>query len=333
MTSTNSTSLLALTGAAVALEIGLLVACLSAGESPAATGAVLGTFHVGYLLADRIAQSAPRNIRIGAVLGGLAVPASLIMFGALAACPAVFVTATSLQALRRQLKRLGRPPVGLKNLVKFSAMVVAGIAAWDIGLVAVGAFAAAAALIARGGSPALTAAASPPAMSKVLRRVLRFAEFAHHAHYFIYCYTFWRLAVPLEPWVVGPLFTVGWLAYFVAESVISRRLHFSSMVMGMGHLLCALCLGGMLMSSNLGWLMVMWFLTGIGGGTAYMLGYGPQAVGRERAEDWGHVMGTALGGVLASWTVSSSIWVAGAVALITALASFSLQPLIAGSSR
>jgi hypothetical protein len=327
--STSSSSLLALTGAAVVMEVGLLVASLSAGESPATTGVVLGAFHVGYLFADRVARWSPPHIRVGTIIGALAVPALLLPFGALASSPAVLVMATGIQALRRQLKRASKPPVAVKNLVKFAAMVVGGIAAWVVGFGALGVATAASVAMARGGcAVAASATPHPPPLSRRLQRVLRATEFAHHAHYFIYCYTFWRLDDALDARLVGPVFTVGWFAYFAAEGLIGRRLHFSPIIMSAGHVFCALCLGGMLMSSNLGWLLAMWFLTGVGGGTAYMLGNGPQAVGRERAEDWGHVAGTVFGGVIATWAVSLSIAIAGIVALIAALFSFSLQTLI-----
>ena len=182
------------------------------------------------------------------------------------------------------------------------------------------------ALTARGGSPVLsTSNPELPGLPLELGRRLLVTEFTHHAHYFLYCYTFWRLIDTVDTWSIGPLFTIGWLAYFVAEGTIGRRWGFSPTAMGLGHVLCALCLGGMLLSSNLGWLMAMWFLTGVGGGTAYMLGNGPQAVRRERAEDWGHVAGTLLGGAVATWAVTLSIYAAGIVALITAVFSLSLR--------
>lgn len=323
---TSTSSLLTLTGVAVTMEVGLLVASLSAGQSPAVTGVVLGAFHVGYLFADRVSQWPVRRIQIVSTISALTVPVLFLSVGALASSPAVLVMATGTQALRRQLKRVSKPQVAVKNSAKFVAMVLGGVAAWDPGLVMIAGVAAMGVVTARGGSPVPPSAGPEIApLPRQLERRLLTTEFTHHAHYFLYCYTFWRLADSLDGWIVGPLFTIGWLAYFVAEGVIGRRWEFSPTAMCLGHLCCALCLGGMLLSSNAGWLMAMWFLTGVGGGTAYMLGNGPQAVRRERAEDWGHVVGTLVGGAVAGSAVTFSISAAGIVALITALYSLSLR--------
>jgi hypothetical protein len=72
-------------------------------------------------------------------------------------------------------------------------------------------------------------------------------------------------------------------------------------------------------SSNGLIIILLWLLTGIGGGTAYMLGNTPSAGNRELFEDVGHVVGCA-GAALAiylSGMVASSL-ILGAILAITA---------------
>lgn len=318
-------SLLALTGVAVALEVGLLVACLSSGTSPLATGCVLAVFHTGYLFADRVGSIPAERLRPAAASAAFGAMVVLTVAGPYVALVPVLVASASLQALRRQLKRSAKPRVGHKNFMKFMGMCVAGAAVNPLGLLAIGAVGAVLALLAHGARslPQSTAEVFPVPPDVEWRLLV--VEFLHHAHYFLYCYTFWRLMPDLPAWAVGPLFTVGWLAYFVAEAAIGRRVPFAPGVIAAGHILCAVCIAAMLGTSAPVPLMLLWFLTGVGGGTAYMLANGPQAHHRERAEDSGHVLGTLAGGILAAMAVSYSIVAAAIVAFATALFSIALS--------
>lgn len=322
---TDSESLLALTGAAISMELGLLVGSLAGGASPAVTGAVLGAFHVGYLCADRVATWPYRRVRLGAAIGAIAIPIAFMTMGPLASVPAVVVMSTGVQALRRQYKRVATRHVSAKHTVKALGMALGGAAAWHLGFSAIALVTATLVLLTPEPSHVQELRSPRTSIRKSTQRLLLGTEFTHHAHYFLYCYTFWRLDPFVAVSLVGPLFVLGWLAYFLAESVIGRRSRFAPLQMSVGHLLGASCLVGMLVSSRLWWLMLMWFLTGVGGGTAYMLGRGPQATRREGAEDLGHVTGAVLGGLLATWTVQMSIATAAIVAVLTAALAFSLS--------
>jgi hypothetical protein len=161
-----------------------------------------------------------------------------------------------------------------------------------------------------------------------MRRLAQ-VEFFHHLHYFLYVYVFWSRLRDLPLPALGALFTIGWAAYFVAETILrERRRLFSPAAIAAGHLLCAASIAGMLCTRQLAVSMVLWFLTGLGGGTAYMLGNGPQHPDRERYEDSGHVAGALVAG-LAAGLVSAELALGLAVvaALLTALLALSIQTI------
>jgi hypothetical protein len=116
------------------------------------------------------------------------------------------------------------------------------------------------------------------------------------------------------------MFSIGWIAYFAAEVLSRSRPTFSPSLIVVGHLLCAVALVALARSDQIVPILSMWFLTGVGGGTAYTLSNGPQAPNRERAEDVGHVVGALVGGVLATLaSVPDAIYVAAFVAFATAI--------------
>lgn len=294
--------LLVLTAVSVSLELVLLSTCLRRGESIAITAILLTAFHLGYLLADP--ASTLRTSLLGLAGAGALALSGALLWGGVSPIAAVPVLAGSalVQGLRRQLKAKGRSSARVKNVVKLVAMIVGGAVSGGAGPFLLGLALAVllatmrldAVRLATTPSPTTATSAPLPPMSLVATELL------HHAHYFAYCYTFWRLLDHLPLVGLGALFSVGWLAYFVAEVVIGARLSFSPRALAAGHLLCATCLIGMAHVTSLLPMMSLWFMTGVGGGLAYMLGNGPQHPRRELAEDAGHVLGTLAAGVLGS---------------------------------
>ncbi len=323
MRTSPTSQLLLLTAISVNLELCLLIRTLDRGDSALVTGTLLTAFHFGYLLADRARSSDGRLLRAGAAISLVCVAIGLLSPWAMSALAPVLLASTCLQGMRRQLKpRAHRDPVP-KNAVKFGAMVASGLAAVPLGFSALLLFSGAVAwLVPRSASQ--VAAGEPSDQVRAQPSVALLAtEFLHHAHYFVYCYVFWRLIPDVPPVAVGGLFSIGWLAYFVAEGVIGSRQTSSTLLIAGGHLLCAASLVAMAASSSLLITMLMWFLTGVGGGTAYALGYGPQARNRERFEDLGHVTGTFSGGVTAAAaTPSIAVLVAAGLASGTAIAAW-----------
>ena len=295
--------LLVLTAISVNLELVLLINGLGRGQSALATATVLLAFHLGYLAAGHLLGVKSRILVAAALIGTVGTLIGLLTGSLLISVPLVMVLSSTLQALRRQLKAQGRPQSSVKNATKCAAMMIAGLAISATGLLVVGlAWLAGITLFAHFARPVVVPATSSEAAPGRPNesRLLLATEWLHHAHYFTYCYTFWRLIPALPVGAVGVLFSIGWAAYFVAEVMVGRTRHFSMVILAFGHLVCAACLFAMAAATTLAPMMFLWFVTGVGGGTAYMLNNGPQVRGRERAEDLGHATGTMAGGTLAT---------------------------------
>ena len=159
--------------------------------------------------------------------------------------------------------------------------------------------------------------------------VLEATMVLHQAHYFSYCY-----AIPLlvarndlggMPFV-GLWFAVGWISYLSAEALWRRFPPYRVFVIG--HLCLVLLLGLLAVLNSLPWaVVVIWALSGLGGGSVYCLTIMHKAVGLrherlERAEDAGHVLGVVaaltfvllLNGNVAFLPALASAWAALAVA-------------------
>lgn len=155
--------------------------------------------------------------------------------------------------------------------------------------------------------------------------LLLFFEFFHHLHYFTYCYFLVIMLRSLmnSPVLVGLIFVAGWIGYAIIESKLRS---FRPSLVVAGHIVCALVIFPMAFVDNVKILTLLWFLTGLGGGTAYALDYLESSVKdvtgplRERYENMGHVLGPILGGAIALvWAQSLVFIVAAAVSLIAAV--------------
>lgn len=304
-----SIPLLGTTGLVCAVEIAALAAALRHNLPVASTALLLCSFHCGYLAADRLG-ALMRSDRLVLLLAGSMCVTALSLSSLHPGLPFLLVAAalfafnSSAQAVRRSLKISA--PVGsiAKNAAKATGMIAGGFLGWT----------ADGPLILLTGAVLLLAAdVELPERPVQLRekvprdatdRLMLAGEFMHHAHYFAYCATFWWLA----PSVLGPglgiWFVVGWLAYFVAERVWRERQKvFAPGVISAGHFLVSGALVMMLYVNSAG-VMLAWFLTGIGGGTAYMLGNAGAAGPRETFEDAGHVAGLLIAAA-ASLSLSS----------------------------
>lgn len=291
------------TGSVCAAELAILVRCLTSGLLPAATAAVLGAFHMGYLVADRMRSVLPMPallVALGMSSAALALSISFLSpteaaIAALAGAGLAFNSAA--QAVRRNLKGRTALPIRVKNISKAVGMAIGGASAADT-------WASAAWLVlvcvmclyAAGTTRHLRVWPVHREVSTSPRRdgALLAAELLHHAHYFAYVYTFWFLAPSLIGPLTGVWFLVGWLAYFVAEGALrTRGRAFSPTVMAIGHLTVAVMVLSMPHLPPAG-VLIAWFLTGIGGGTAYMLGNVQPQGNREFYEDVGHVTGAVV---------------------------------------
>lgn len=118
----------------------------------------------------------------------------------------------------------------------------------------------------------------------------------HHMHYFAYAF--------LIPWIAttvfhinillaGIIFVVGWGAYNVYESKVQAKMFY----IAYGHLIAATGIGLIwYFPQNFFLIMIGWFLTGLGGGTFYMIKNKlPPDIGKsEVVELWGQLAGMIL---------------------------------------
>lgn len=118
----------------------------------------------------------------------------------------------------------------------------------------------------------------------------------HHLHYFSYAYLLVFLflnefTVPKA--VIGPLFYVGWLGYYL---FINVKRHQRFLVVA-GHLLASAAVLLMLEVQSIQGYLGLWFLTGVGGGTIVLFReatIGQNEATYERFKTWesfGHVAG------------------------------------------
>ncbi|MER8907613.1 hypothetical protein NKH99_07980 [Mesorhizobium sp. M0854] len=129
----------------------------------------------------------------------------------------------------------------------------------------------------------------------------------HQAHYFSYCYAMPLLLARADlgntP-LVGFWFACGWVSYLSAEAVWHCYPPRTVFVVGHIGLVPLLGLLSYLSDVSLG-VLLLWVLSGLGGGTVYSLALVQKANRHsherlEQAEDIGHIVGviTALAGVL-----------------------------------
>ena len=290
---TPTVKLLALTFVGVFMEITYCTWALVHSGALWVVPLILGAYHGGYLLARlTVLEKCDGHTRLLLVMSTLTLAFGTYVASWSTIAVSMLLFSASLQVLRRALK--GQAPVSSwqKNVTKALAMVsgAAGALAppWLPVLVAL--TAGALAVVGHGvsGEPLR----SPRHADAPVQQHLLWFELLHHAHYFAYCYTFWALLDKALIPFVGPLFLSGWLGYFVLERWLresSQR--YSTTLLALGHVVCAAALGGMLVLRSAPAILALWLVTGIGGGTAYMLGNTPNGGDRELYEDLGHIIG------------------------------------------
>ncbi|APT75183.1 hypothetical protein XO10_01390 [Marinitoga sp. 1135] len=125
----------------------------------------------------------------------------------------------------------------------------------------------------------------------------------HHTHYFVYAYSipiffFQKNILPIE--ITGLIFYLGWAAYNAYEKIIKPAWNWFII----GHILAAFSLIILYMTNVLFFTIIAWFMTGLGGGTVYML---HSLVYKKNnntkkdmliAEGFGHLIGIILWGII-----------------------------------
>ncbi|WP_027410594.1 hypothetical protein [Anoxybacteroides tepidamans] len=92
----------------------------------------------------------------------------------------------------------------------------------------------------------------------------------HHAHYFAYAYTIpylFSIRTDIPYWLMGLIFYIGWAAYNAYEWFLKPKWRYFMF----GHIIALIALVGLYYSNNDIGISFWWFMTGLGGGTVYML--------------------------------------------------------------
>lgn len=308
-------------------EITCCVWALSQAEQLWMVPAVLLGYHSGYILSrSMVFGGSVRLTRVLIGAGGALMSLGIYYTSWVIILIGAISFSTALQALRRALKSRARLRTRSKNLLKIGGMLCgsAGVLPPVVLSLLVGLLAGVVPTILHyefeEGTPKRSA------QRRREGRWLLWFEFFHHAHYFAYCYVFWAILPTAYLPFVGPLFVIGWLAYFAFDELFSEhRKSFSLLALAAGHLVCAGALAGMALTSSAGVLLSLWFITGIGGGTAYMIGNVPPSGNRELYEDWGHIAG--LVGCVSMLLISDRVhWAIGVGALYALLSVLGLLP-------
>jgi hypothetical protein len=149
-------------------------------------------------------------------------------------------------------------------------------------------------------------------------------EFFHSLHYFLYCYfllaIFWELSQEGQ-WAVGFFFMLGWVGYLVLYAKVRR--YYPRLVI-FGHLVNAIAILAMVHTENLIWLVLLWIITGFGGGTNFSVrygisgSYGGLAEYRELSENIGHALGPIIGAWILATLGKPSMFIFAALASLAA---------------
>lgn len=124
----------------------------------------------------------------------------------------------------------------------------------------------------------------------------------HQSHYFVYAYMIPFIFVKyysIRPICVGLLFSIGWLSYILSKNILGGKRLFLIFVGGHIYVAIILLIMYLYASSSLILLLILWCLTGIGGGTVYSIRKIQDMSSNERGyldawENVGHILGLII---------------------------------------
>ena len=124
----------------------------------------------------------------------------------------------------------------------------------------------------------------------------------HQSHYFTYAYIipwFYISEFSVEASKAGLWFSIGWLSYIYSRSIFGEKSIIRNFIIG--HIIAAVTLGLIYFfsSTSIYIYSILWFLTGIGGGTVYCLNHLKKIClddisDMDTCENIGHISGTIL---------------------------------------
>jgi len=317
----------ALTAWASLLEVALPLLAISWGYPLWYVGAIMSAYHFGYLLRDILVA---RQMKLWEALAVYIVSLVLLTVGgllriALLLLAGVVLTSTATQYLRNWLKHSSDFNPSSKSMWRLGGFIVGGLATEIPALIVALGMVSAALGVRR------PLASKPllkwPNLWKAFLHPLLVFEFFHHLQYFIYCYYLlvivWQKLGPFRS-VAGLLFVVGWIGYAV---IYTQLKSFKPSAMICGHLACAAATALMATNPDLPTLLIAWFITGIGGGTAYGLDFVDSTIAaqikphREFSENLGHVLGPAVAALLVAAGDTTFVFGSSAIASLLAVCS------------
>lgn len=150
----------------------------------------------------------------------------------------------------------------------------------------------------------------------------------HQVHYF--CYAFPLFLIFMYQWKMSPtaaagVFVIGWISYIFSNACFNK--FDPAPVLIIGHLSVALCLAGIFFAQSFYLVVLLWFLTGYGGGTVYCIRIWNDEESPEKKcdmdkwENVGHVIGVLLSVllVLLTGSLQLQILIGSTIAALTAL--------------
>lgn len=298
--------MLAAAGSASLLEIAPMLNALSTGRSLLVVLLLGLAYQVGNGLARKLGGS-PKVVGAVAAFG----PTTLLIAGQALTAQLVAIAAmsASLHACRRALggaEASPKIPVATKRSWRVAGFVVAAclppeiavflviaVLALGLSLLASAPFTASVKKIHRTDSTRPT--------GRLLTERLWVLMVIHQTHYFVYAYAILYLAFNVSAGsalAAAMAFALGWITYLSAERLWQRFPETTVFIAG--HTFLAAALLGLGLTGENSWFSVLlWVLTGFGGGSVYCLvsisaksGLSNDRV--ENAEDVGHVGGVAL---------------------------------------
>jgi len=162
--------------------------------------------------------------------------------------------------------------------------------------------------------------------------------FLHHCHYFAYAYSI-PLVISIYSNIdfiyYGLIFYIGWIAYNAYERYVKP----SWVLLAWGHFLATISLVLISVAENPYAIIFLWFMTGLGGGTVYMISHliEDRSISTNKnlkiSEGYGHVFGILLWfGVAHYSSLSHTFLVASFLSFIVVVLSVFLERKHKGQS-
>lgn len=278
------------------VQLGLVVAVAEALPKQSFNVLILVFFELG-ILADCFVRGGSMRVWIGLACASalgllvppLLLPANVAIFTSMAAAGLLAMSLKKIRSstdalgkIKRRWRALGYLSAGLFSTWLVTVFVVALLAAVYISRV--------------------SERMDPPLPERFRLDAQRLGPYLvvmlHHLHYFAYAYivvVLFHSKYDVPAAALGPLFYVGWIGYYL---FIQATRHQRLLVV-CGHVLAALSVFGMLLFESFTAVLLLWLLTGVGGGTIVLLreaNTSDDVAVYERFKAWesfGHVLGLA----------------------------------------